>query len=76
MSLELTYLLQPIAEDHPCGVDCSFSHDFHTIKKAKIQDDPLLEQGDWISESKQADWALIQNKSIKLLTENTKHLRL
>ena len=76
MSLELTCLLQPIAEDHPCGIDCSFSHDFHAIKKAKIQDDPLLEQGDWISESKQADWAFIQNKSIELLTEKTKDIRL
>ncbi|WP_374666167.1 type VI secretion system protein TssA [Acinetobacter sp.] len=76
MSLILDDLLQPISADCPCGVDCSFSNEFHAIKKAKTQDDPLLEQGDWISEPKQADWAFIHAKSTELLTEKTKDLRL
>ncbi|MCW8040442.1 MULTISPECIES: type VI secretion system protein TssA [Acinetobacter] len=76
MSLELDHLLQPISESRPCGIDCSFSNEFHAIKKAKTKDDPLLEQGDWVSEQKKADWAFIHAKSTELLTEKTKDLRL
>lgn len=76
MSLELDFLLQPISADTPCGIDCSFSNEFHAIKQAKTHDDPTLEQGDWISEPKQADWAFIHTKSIELLTEKTKDLRI
>lgn len=76
MSLALDHLLQPIAADSPCGVDCSFSNEFHAIKKAKAQDDPLLDQGDWVAEPKQADWPFIHAKSVELLTEKTKDIRL
>ena len=76
MSLELDFLLQPISADTPCGIDCSFSNEFHAIKQAKTHDDPSLEQGDWISEPKQADWAFIHTKSIELLTNKTKDLRI
>ncbi|WP_216934132.1 type VI secretion system protein TssA [Acinetobacter sp. BY484] len=76
MSLEFEYLLKGISVDQPCGVDCSFSSDFHVIKKAKTRDDPLLDQGDWISEPKQADWQLVHDKTIELLSEKTKDIRL
>ena len=76
MSLALEHLLQPIAGSSPCGVDCSFSNEFHAIKKARTQDDPLLDQGDWVSEPKQADWPFIHAKSVDLLTEKTKDIRL
>ena len=76
MSLELDALLQPISEDQPCGSDYSFSNDFHAIKKAKTQDDPLLDQGDWIAEPKQADWGFVHQKSSDLLSEHTKDIRL
>src|SRR5690606_26072500 len=59
-----------------CGVDCSFSNDFHAIKKAKTWDDPLLDQGDWIAEPKQADWQFVNDKIIELLCEKTKDIRL
>lgn len=76
MSLEFEYLLKSISADQPCGVDCSFSNDFHVIKKARTHDDPLLDQGDWVSEPKQADWQLIHDKIIELLSEKTKDIRL
>ena len=44
MSLEIEPLLSPISSDQPCGQDLSFSNEFHTIKIAKTQDDPLLDQ--------------------------------
>lgn len=76
MSLELETLLQPISADELCGDDLSFSNDFHEIKKARVQDDPLLDLGDWISEPKQADWNFIAHKSRDLLTNKTKDIRL
>lgn len=76
MSLELERLLQPISADEICGDDLSFSNEFHEIKKAKTQDNPLLDLGDWVSEPKQADWNFVANKSIELLTQKTKDIRL
>ena len=76
MSLEIEPLLSPISSDQPCGQDLSFSNEFHTIKIAKTQDDPLLDQGDWLAEPKQADWHFVEQKSIELLTEKSKDLRL
>ena len=76
MSLEIEPLLSPISSDQPCGQDLSFSNEFHTIKIAKTQDDPLLDQGDWLAEPKQADWHFVEQKSIELLTGKSKDLRL
>lgn len=76
MSVELETLLKAISAESPCGIDCSFSNEFHAIKKAKTQDDPLLDQGDWIAEPKQADWGFVSVKSTELLTEKTKDIRL
>lgn len=76
MSLQFEYLLKSISADQPCGLDYSFSNDFHMIKKARTCDDPLLDQGDWVSEPKQADWQLVHDKIIELLSEKTKDIRL
>ena len=76
MNLDLETLLQPISPDQLCGDDLSFSNDFHEIKKAKTQDNPLLDLGDWVAEPKQADWNFVSNKSIDLLTNKTKDIRL
>lgn len=76
MSLELETLLQPISADELCGDDLSFSNEFHAIKKAKVQDDPLLDLGDWVVEPKQADWSFVANKSRDLLTTKTKDIRI
>lgn len=76
MNLELNRLLHPISDHAQCGEDYSFSNEFHAIKKAKTQDDPLLDQGDWIAEPKQADWSFVAAKSTELLSEKTKDIRL
>jgi len=76
MSLELEALLKEISDEAPCGMDCSFSNEFHAIKKAKTQDDPLLDQGDWIADPKQADWNFVNTKATELLTKKTKDIRL
>ena len=69
-------MLNPISENQTCGEDLSFSNEFHEIKKAKTQDDPLLDQGDWVAEPKQADWVFVADTSRQLLSEKTKDIRL
>ncbi len=76
MDINLDTLLEPISAENPCGDDLSFSNDFHDIKKARTHDDPLLDQGDWVSEPKQADWTFVADKAVQLLTEKTKDIRL
>ena len=76
MSLELEPLLAPISADELCGDDLSFSNEFHEIKKAKTQDDPLLDLGDWVTEPKQADWPFVASKSTEMLMHKTKDIRL
>jgi len=76
MSINISNFLEPISEDKSCGEDFSFSNDFHEIKKAKTQDDFLLDQGDWITERKQADWDFVSNKCSDLLQSKSKDIRL
>lgn len=76
MSIDISPLLQPIAEHAPCGEDYSFSNEFHLIKKARIEEDSLLDQGDWITERKQADWDLVAKTATLLMREKSKDIRL
>lgn len=45
MSIDISELLKPINDSLLCGEDYSFSNEFHEIKKARTQDDLLLDQG-------------------------------
>lgn len=68
--------LNPISDLYPCGEDLTFSAVFDTIQLARIEDDPLLDQGEWITDRKVADWSYIQNECTTLLTTQSKDLRL
>ncbi|UTO18687.1 type VI secretion system protein TssA [Acinetobacter sp. Z1] len=74
--MDILSLLMPINEQSPCGEDYSFSNEFHAIKKARTQDDVLLDQGDWVTEPKQADWDFVATTSINLLHSKSKDIRL
>ena len=76
MNVDIEELLQPISENAPCGEDLSFSNDFHEIKKAKTQDDPLLDMGDWVSAPKQADWGFVSSKCFEIFKTKSKDIRL
>lgn len=76
MNIVVEDFLQPISDIQQCGEDLSFSNEFHEIKQAKTQDDPLLDQGDWVTEPKQADWSFVAKKSSELLRTKTKDIRL
>ncbi|MBW8834734.1 MAG: type VI secretion system protein TssA [Burkholderia sp.] len=76
MPIDLNTLLAPISEAAPCGEDLLFSADFDAIQHARRFEDPSLDQGEWVTEIKEADWPLVIERSSALLQTQTKDLRL
>ncbi|RQH09903.1 type VI secretion system protein TssA [Paraburkholderia dinghuensis] len=73
---DTTALLAPINETSPCGADLLFSPDFDAIQRARRFDDASLDQGEWITEIKEADWPFVVERCTALLHSTTKDLRL
>lgn len=74
--MELEALLAPIAGASPCGEDMSFSTEFDQIADMRRQDDPTLDQGEWVTSLKVADWPGVSQACSTLLSTRTKDLRL
>lgn len=72
----LEELLAPISDVSPAGEDLSFSADFDAVVEARRADDPTLEQGEWVTDLKSADWPGVAHRCAKLLRERSKDLRL
>ncbi|NIF51930.1 type VI secretion system protein TssA [Burkholderia sp. Ax-1724] len=73
---DMTALLAPINEASPCGDDLLFSSDFDAIQHARRFDDASLDQGEWITDIKEADWPFVVERCTALLGTQTKDLRL
>ncbi|MCX7277990.1 MAG: type VI secretion system protein TssA [Burkholderiales bacterium] len=69
-------LLQPISDAHPCGEDLSFSPELDAIAQARRFDDPTLDQGEWVTTLKEADWGAVVQLCTSLLSTRSKDLRL
>lgn len=69
-------LLDPISPDSPAGEDLAFSPDLDAIAHARRFDDPSLEQGEWVTELKEADWDFVEERCAALLRTRSKDLRL
>lgn len=69
-------LLAPISEAHPSGENLSYSRLFDEIREARRADDPLLNQGDWETSIKQADWSRVRQLCEHALQNETKDLQL
>ena len=52
------------------------STEFDEIQSALQQEDPSLDQGEWITARKEADLPFVTRRCIQLLQEQTKDLRL
>lgn len=74
--LDFDTLLQPVSDSRPTGEDLSFSLEYDTIQEARRADDPSLEQGEWVTELKTADWPAVARQCGQLLRERSKDLRL
>lgn len=69
-------LLNPINSAQPCGEDLSFSRDLDAIAEARRFDDSTLDQGEWETELKEADWGFVVERCAKLIELKSKDLRL
>ena len=76
MKTDIAALIEPIGGASPCGDDLMFSTDFDAIQDARRFDDPSLDQGEWITEVKEADWGFVIERCTALLRSRTKDLRL
>ena len=70
-----TALIEALPGDAACGEDMSFSPEFDQIAELRRQDDPTLDQGEWVTSLKQADWPAAARLCEQLLRERTKDLR-
>ena len=73
---DMEELLAPIPGADPVGEDLSFSLEYDTIQEARRADDPSLEQGEWITDLKVADWVAVERTCDSLLRKRSKDLRL
>ncbi|MCE3605080.1 type VI secretion system protein TssA [Massilia sp. P8910] len=69
-------LLHPISEDQPAGEDLAFSPELDAINLARKADDPSLDQGEWVTDIKEADWDFVVTRCATLLETQSKDLRL
>lgn len=69
-------LLEPISPDAPCGEDLEFAPELDAIAKAREADDPMLEQGAWVTTVKEADWKFVATQCDKLIATRSKDLKL
>ncbi|MBR8060201.1 type VI secretion system protein TssA [Burkholderia dolosa] len=76
MPINLPELLTPISDASPSGDDLLFSTEFDAIQEARRYDDPTLDQGEWVTEIKEADWGFVVDHASALLRTRTKDLRL
>lgn len=74
--LDIEALLAPVPGPAACGQDMLFSAQFDAIQAARIQDDPSLDQGEWVIDLKEANWPFVVAESQKLLRDSSKDLRL
>ncbi|MED5618022.1 type VI secretion system protein TssA [Ideonella sp. BN130291] len=72
----MSALLSPLSSAAPCGDDLSFSPEFDHIQELRRADDPTLDQGEWVTALKSADWPAVVAQCDALLKDRTKDLRL
>lgn len=74
--IDIDTLLEPVSDTAPCGEDLSFSPEFDAIQEARRSDDATLDQGEWVTELKSADWFAVSRQCGQLLSARSKDLRL
>lgn len=69
-------LLNPISTDQPSGISLAYSPELDAIAHARKFDDPSLDQGEWVTDLKEADWDFVVQRCAALLETTSKDLRL
>ena len=73
--MNIAPLLAPVNADAPGGIDLSFSPEIDAIQEMRREDDPTLDQGEWVATLKTADWAGVARTCEILLSTKSKDLR-
>lgn len=76
MLFDISELLHPITDAQPSGPDMLLTTDFDEIQSARQQEDMSLDQGEWVTDRKEADLPFVVQRCTQLLRESTKDLRL
>src|SRR5450830_111490 len=71
----LEQLLHPVSAVSPCGEDITFSQELDAIARARQHDDPSLDQGEWVTALKEADWPFVATRCEQLIATSSKDLR-
>ncbi|MBC7405468.1 MAG: type VI secretion system protein TssA [Cytophaga sp.] len=69
-------LMEPINGPQIFGEDLSFSREIDAIVDARRFDDPSLDQGEWVTEIKTANWPFVVENCSMLIADKSKDLRL
>ncbi|MEN6670389.1 type VI secretion system protein TssA [Psychrobacter sp. B38] len=70
-------LIAPIEDSHHgVGEDLLFDPRVDAIVAARQEDDPLLAQGNWVTELKIADWDFVKDQCADLLSRTSKDMKL
>jgi len=73
--VDLDALLQPISDENPSGESLRYSGIYDEIAEARRADDNL-NQGDWVTDLKIADYAKVISLGVPALTTQTKDLQI
>uniref|UniRef100_UPI001917DCED type VI secretion system protein TssA n=1 Tax=Psychrobacter immobilis TaxID=498 RepID=UPI001917DCED len=74
---DIDTLIAPIdGSHHGVGEDLIFDPRIDAIVAARQEDDPLLAQGNWVTELKVADWDFVKNQCADLLSHTSKDMKL
>jgi type VI secretion system protein ImpA len=74
-TLDVEALLGPIAGDNPAGVSLRYAGTYDTIQDARRADDDL-ERGEWVRQTKVADWSAVIDMATTALATQSKDLQL
>ncbi|MDE2430084.1 MAG: type VI secretion system protein TssA [Burkholderiales bacterium] len=69
-------LLRPIDHHNGCGDNLAFSSEMDALSEARRFDDPSLDQGEWVTELKEANWSFVVSYGAELIEHRSKDLRL
>ena len=77
LATNIDTLIAPIdGSHHGVGEDLIFDPRIDAIVAARQEDDPLLAQGNWVTELKVADWDFVKNQCAELLSHTSKDMKL
>lgn len=74
--IDIERLLLPVSVLQECGSDLAFTAEVDEIARARQHDDPTLDQGEWTSALKEADWHFVAKRCEELIQTRSKDLQL